>query len=99
MKPPINDAGKLRVTRRQSRNAHHPDRAGASSAAMLYDTTGPHATVTGAIAIATAGIEVTQARLYPPGAQIACVTNGFRWCAIAYGHHTMHHISSDGSAR
>jgi hypothetical protein len=44
-----------------------------------------------------AGIVVDHVKLKPVGAQMILEMKGFRRCKIAYGHHTMHHIITDGS--
>ncbi len=69
-----------------------------STAATSYDVTGPATTVSGAKSNASPGIVVVQARLTPVGAQTARVTNGFRPCAIACGHHANAQMKTCGSA-
>jgi hypothetical protein len=51
---------------------------------------GPTIAVDGDARTLINGIDVDQVRLNPAGAKISLVTNGFKPCAAACGHHTRH---------
>src|SRR5262245_17643276 len=97
MYPPTTDGHNERVRWRQRRYAVHAASAGISSAAMLYETTGPASHVSGANASATVGTDVAQARFWPCGAQIAWVCTALRLCAIACGHQPIDQMKICGS--
>ena len=64
---------------------------------MLYASTGPPSSVTGAASSARPGIDVVHARFAPCGHHSACVTNGFVPWRTACGHHANIHTKSSGS--
>src|SRR5436305_4451074 len=78
-------------------NAVHAANAGSSSAATLYDATGPSSHVSGAKGIASPGTDVAHARLIPSGAYTACETNGFCPVASACCHHANDQTKISGS--
>src|SRR5262249_26874344 len=72
-KPPARAGTNVSTRCRQSRWAVQAASAGAASSTRLKATKGPTAAVTGDMAAAGAGTEVTQPRLIPPGAHAAVV--------------------------
>ena len=68
-----------------------------STAATLYEVSGPAESVSGAKRSASPGTVVVQARLTPSGAQTAWVTNGFCPCTIACGHQANAQTKTCGS--
>lgn len=75
-------------------NAHHASSGRLSRQRVLKAATGPKVTVIGIKSTETSGKQGDQARLKPDGAQMAWVRNGFRWLAIACGHHTRNQSSA-----
>jgi hypothetical protein len=76
------------LSRPQTREAAHAAPGHESRVSTFDAKTGPNTRVIGVIISDGPGRPVTHARLAPVGAKTTCVRNGFRWCEIAWGHHT-----------